>query len=56
MSNQQSLEIIAKYNKLPETPEKAEIDRKFISNEIGHFEFFQLASRYLEKQSATEGA
>lgn len=48
--NQQTLEIISKFSDLPENDEIREIKRKYIKNEIGSFEFYQLARRYLERE------
>lgn len=49
MSSEQSLKVVVAYNKLPQTEEKKEIDRKFLASEISSYEFFCLASKYLDK-------
>ena len=49
MSTEQSLKDIVEHNKLPTTPEKAEINRQFMSDEISRFDFYCLASEYLRK-------
>lgn len=49
MSSEQALKDIVEYNKLPKTEEKDEIDRQFLSDEIGHFDFYSKAKAYLMK-------
>jgi len=49
MSSQQALEVIVKFNGLPNTKEKKVIEMQYLKNEIGNFEFFQLADRYINK-------
>ena len=49
MIDKRALKTVVEYNKLPKTKEKDEIDRQFLSDEIGHYEFFCLANSYLEK-------
>ena len=47
MSSEKALSVVVRFDKLPETIEKAEISHKYLSNEIGNFEFFCLAEEYL---------
>lgn len=54
MSSESSLRDIIEYNKLPKTPEKDEIDKKFLRDEIGSFDFYLQASAYLKKTRATK--
>lgn len=48
MGEDKALSIVSRFKNMPETEEKNEIMRKYIEDEIGSFEFFQLASRYLQ--------
>lgn len=43
-----SLRTVIDFNKLPETEEIKEIKRQYLNDEISAFEFFSIASRYLE--------
>jgi len=47
--NKLSLAIICKFTKLPKTDEKDKIERQYLLDEIGSFEFFQLARAYIDK-------
>lgn len=49
MSSEQSLKTVSAFNKLPNTPEKEEIERQYLEDEIGNFEFFSMANAYLSK-------
>jgi hypothetical protein len=49
MSSEQAIRDVAEYNKLPSTPEKDEIDRMILNDEIGHFDFYCKAREYLQK-------
>lgn len=49
MSSEQALKDVAEYNKLPNTPEKEEIDRQFLNDEIGCMDFYIKARGYLAK-------
>lgn len=52
--NEQAFKVVTDFNKLPDTDEKLEISRQYLSDEITSFEFYQLASDYLDKvRSAT---
>lgn len=47
--NEQVLKTISAFQELPETAEKEEIKRKYLGDEIGAFDFYSLASEYLDK-------
>ena len=47
MSSEQSLKDVVKYNELPNTPEKEEIDRQFLNDEIGCLDFYSKVREYL---------
>ena len=49
MSIKQEVEDVIEYNKLPKTEEKAEIDRQYLNDEIGHFDFYCKVKAYLER-------
>lgn len=49
MSNQKAIQLVAAFNSLESTPEKDDISRRFLLDEIGPLEFYQLASRYIDK-------
>lgn len=49
--NEQTLKIVVAFNDLPETDGKEEIKRKFLNDEVSPFEFYSLASQYLENQN-----
>ena len=51
MSSEHSLKTVVAFDKLPSTPEKDEIKRQYLHDEIGAFEFYQKASAYIDKQS-----
>lgn len=45
--NQQALKTVIEFDKLPETDDIKEIKRRYLSDEISAFEFFQEASKYV---------
>ena len=47
--SEQTLKVIKEFDALPQTEEKDEIKRKYLTDEIGSFDFFSQASRYLTK-------
>lgn len=44
------LDDVRAFDALPSTPEKDEIKRKYLEDEIGNFDFYHLARTYLAKQ------
>jgi len=54
MSSQQALEVVVKFNDLPNKKEKKIIEMQYLKNEIGNLEFFQLAQRYINKLEKQE--
>jgi hypothetical protein len=54
MSSEAALTSVVAFDKLPSTPEKEEIKRQYLADEIGSYEFFCLADRYLEKTNSGE--
>jgi hypothetical protein len=53
MSSEHVFKTIVYYSKLPNTPEKAEIDRQYLNDEIGRFELYQKAVAYIESLGLT---
>lgn len=51
MSSAEALRVVIEFNKLPETDEKSEISRQYLSDEISNYDFFCKANEYLEKVS-----
>lgn len=49
--NEQALKTVAAFNNLPETDEIKEIKRQYLSDEISTFEFFGIASKFVDEQS-----
>ena len=44
-----AMSIVSSFEKLPSTPEKEEIARKYVEDEVGIFEFLSLANDYCKK-------
>jgi len=51
--NEQAFKTIVAFNSLPETDEIKEIKKQYLNDDISAFEFFSIASRYLEKNNET---
>ena len=41
------LDDLHKFNDLPDTEEKHDINQKYLNDEIGNFEFYELAMDYM---------
>lgn len=46
--NEQVFNTIKEFDALPSTEEQEAIKRRYLTDEIGNFEFFSQASRYIE--------
>ena len=46
---------IREYSELPETPEKNDIDRKYLNDEINDFTFYATAMDYMRRVKESEG-
>lgn len=51
MMSKENLELIKKFNNLPETPEVMEIKEDYLSDKDSTYEFFCRASNYLENNT-----
>lgn len=45
----EALKTVVKFDKLPSTPEKDAIAKRYLNDEIGPLEFCMQAGRYIEK-------
>lgn len=52
MSSEHALKTVVAFNKMPKTPETEEIKRQYLVNEIGSYEFYEKASKYLKEQDS----
>jgi len=47
--NEENMKIVGAFQRAPETQEKKEIAKKYMTDEIGVFDFVSLAEDYLKK-------
>lgn len=48
MMNEQNLKIVSDFQSAPSTPEKEEIAKQYLNDEISNFDFISMAKDYLE--------
>ena len=56
MSSKQALNDILEYNNLPETPEKGEINARYLNGEIDSLEFYSNVREYLTKHKELQSS
>lgn len=44
-----SLQTVIEFSNMPSTPEKEELSKAYLSDEISHYDFVIAAKRYIEK-------
>lgn len=51
LSSEYAWKIVCDFSKFPTSPEKEEISRKYLSDEISHFDFVNLAKQHMDAGS-----
>ena len=49
--SEETVKVVFAFDKMPQTPEKDEIGRQYLDDEIGHIEFTGLARDYIASQA-----
>lgn len=49
MMNESNIKLVCAFNRLPNTPEKREITKKYLNDDICTLDFLILASGYIDK-------